>query len=57
MIAKYYVIQLIVTLYSRKYWRELNLVVESNIAIARTLADLNLAVLYRIAIVRNFGGF
>ena len=35
---------------SRKYWRELNLVVEPKIAIARILADLNLVVRYRIAI-------
>ena len=38
--------------YSRKYWRELNLTVEPKIAnIARILADLNLAVRYRIAIL------
>ena len=37
-------------LYSRKYWRELNLAVEPKIAIARILADLNLAVRYGIAI-------
>ena len=51
--------------YSRKYWRELNLVVDPKIAIVRILADLNLAVRYRIAIrilypgmrVGNFGGF
>ena len=36
--------------YSRKYWRELNLANEPKIAIARILADLNLAVQYRIAI-------
>jgi hypothetical protein len=36
--------------YSRKYWRELNLAVEPKIAIARILADLNLAVRYGIAI-------
>ena len=36
--------------YSRKYWRELNLAVEPKIAIARILADLNLAFRYRIAI-------
>ena len=36
--------------YSRKYWRELNLVVEPKIAIARILSDLNLAVRYGIAI-------
>ena len=36
--------------YSRKYWWELNLAVEPKIAIARILADLNLAVRYRIAI-------
>ena len=37
--------------YSRKYWRELNLVVEPKIAIARILMDLNLAVWYGIAIL------
>ena len=36
--------------YSRKYWWELNLAVEPKIAIARIMADLNLAVRYRIAI-------
>ncbi len=36
--------------YSRKYWRELNLGIEPKIAIARILADLNLAVRYGIAI-------
>ena len=36
--------------YSRKYWRELNLVVEPQIAITRILVDLNLAVRYGIAI-------
>ena len=36
--------------YSQKYWQELNLVVEPKIAISRILADLNLAVWYRIAI-------
>ena len=36
--------------YSRKYWRELNLVVEPKIAISRMLADLHLAVRYGIAI-------
>ena len=36
--------------YSRKYWRALNLAVEPKIAIARILADLNLAVRYGIAI-------
>ena len=36
--------------YSQKYWRELNLAVELKIAIARILADLNLAVWYGIAI-------
>ena len=36
--------------YSRKYWRELNLAVEPNIAIARILVNLNLAVQYGIAI-------
>ena len=36
--------------YSQKYWRELNLAVEPKIAIARILADLNLAVWYGIAI-------
>ena len=30
--------------YSRKYWRELNLAVGLQIAIAKILADLNLAV-------------
>ena len=46
------------------YWRELNLAVEPKIAIARILADLNMAVRYGIAIhvriymqVGNFGGF
>ena len=38
------------TVYSRKYWRELNLAVGSQIAIANVLADLNLAVRYGIAI-------
>ena len=41
---------LIILPYSRKYWRELNLAVEPKIAIARILADLNLAVRYGIAI-------
>ena len=36
--------------YSRKYWLALNLAVEPKIAIARILADLNLAVRYGIAI-------
>ena len=36
--------------YSWKYWRELNSAVEPKIAIARILADLNLAVRYGIAI-------
>ena len=36
--------------YSRKYWRELNLAVEPKVAIARILADLNLAIWYGIAI-------
>ena len=36
--------------YSRKYWWELNLAIEPKIAIARILADLNLAVQYGIAI-------
>ena len=36
--------------YSRKYWRELNLVVGSQIAIANVLADLNLVVRYGITI-------
>ena len=35
--------------YSRKYWRELNLVVEPKIAIARILADLSMVVWYGIA--------
>ena len=43
-------IQTNVLLYSRKYWRELNLAVEPKIAIARILADLNLVVRYGIAI-------
>ena len=37
-------------LYSQKYWQELNFAVEPKIAIARILADLNLAVRYGIAI-------
>ena len=36
--------------YSQKYWRELNLVVGSQMAIAKVLADFNLAVRYGIAI-------
>ena len=36
--------------YSRKYWRELNLVVEPKITIARIFADLSLAVRYGIII-------
>ena len=36
--------------YIRKYWRALNLAVESKIAIARILADLSLAVQYGITI-------
>ena len=36
--------------YSRKYWRELYLVVEPKIIIARILADLNLVVRYGITI-------
>ena len=46
-------------LYSRKYWQELNLVVEPKIAIARILVDLYLAVRYGIVYtqVGNFGGF
>ena len=36
--------------YSRKYWRELNLAVGSQMAIAKALADFNLAVRYGIAI-------
>ena len=36
--------------YSRKYWQELNLAVEPKITIARILADLDLAIRYRIAI-------
>ena len=39
----------IVIPYSRKYWRELNLAVGSQIAILNVLADLNLAVQYGIA--------
>ena len=43
---------------SRKYWSELNLVVEPKITIATILADLNLAVRYRITIhTGNFGKF
>ena len=42
---------LVLILYSWKYWRELNLVVEPKIAIARILADLNLVVRYGIAIM------
>ena len=52
------------TPYSRKYWRELNLAVDPKIAIARILADLNLAVwygsalhIYNIVHVGNFDGF
>ena len=42
---------IIIIPYSHKYWRELNLVIEPKITIiARILADLNLAVRYRIAI-------
>ena len=37
-------------LYSWKYWRELNLAVGSQIAIANILVDLNLVVRYGIAI-------
>ena len=36
--------------YSRKYWQELNFVVGSQMAIAKALADFNLAVRYGIAI-------
>ena len=36
--------------YSQKYWQELNLAVEPKIAIARILADLNLAVWYGITL-------
>ena len=36
--------------YSQKYWWELNLAVESKIAVTRILVDLNLAVRYGIAI-------
>ena len=36
--------------YSRKYWWELNLAVGSQIAISNVLANLNLAVWYRITI-------
>ena len=42
--------QLKVVPYSRKYWRELNLAVGSQMAIAKVLADLNLAIRYGIAI-------
>ena len=41
---------LIILLYSRKYWWELNLAVEPQIAITRILADLNLAVQYGITV-------
>ena len=34
-----------------KYWRELNLVVEPKITIAKILADLNLTVWYGITIL------
>ena len=37
-------------LYSRKYWRELNFTVGSQMAIAKALADFNLVVRYGIAI-------
>ena len=37
-------------LYSQKYWWELNLAVGSQMAIAKALADFNLAVRYGIAI-------
>ena len=47
--------------YSRKYWQELNLAVEPQIAITRILADLNLVVQYGIAVhiyvSRKNGGF
>ena len=47
--------------YSLKYWQKLNLVAEPKITIARILADLNLAVRYRIAIrkyaSRKFGRY
>ena len=36
--------------YSRKYWRESNLAVRSQIAITNVLVDLNLVVWYRITI-------
>ena len=36
--------------YSQKYWWALNLAVKPKIAVARLLADLNLAVRYGIAI-------
>ena len=45
-----YYYNLIIIPYSRKYWRKLNLAVEPKIAIARILADLNLAVRYGITI-------
>ena len=41
-------------IYSRKYWRGLNLVVEPKIAIARILADLNLVVQYGITIHKYY---
>ena len=45
-----FLLNAIIIPYSWKYWRELNLAVEPKIAIARILADLNLAVRYGIAI-------
>ena len=48
--SKPYCMMLCKVLYSRKYWRELNLAVEPKVAIGRILADLNLAVRYGIAI-------
>ena len=43
-LANEFIIHNIIIPYSRKYWRELNLAVEPKIAIARILADFNLAV-------------
>ena len=48
-------------MYGQKYWQELNLAVGSQIAISNVLADLNLAVQYRITIHiyarKKLGGF
>ena len=37
-------------MYSRKYWQELNLAIGLQMAIAKVLADFNLAVWYEITI-------